>query len=388
MATGLLSILLLFIDSQGIRRWRSISTGTTTWLIALLIWAVLSIPGALSPGHSYDYATGEFIKTVVMAIVLACAVRGGRDVERISAVVFWAAALYASVVLLRFDVGDNSDWRLGKLYYYDANDFATFAVASMPLGVYLARRARSWVGRGLPVIGLIVISAAFVRSGSRGGFLALIVTALFIVWSLRAISIAKRVAAVAVVGVVVMLAASDRYWNAMGTIFSDSDYNKTAESGRLQIWKRGVGYVLHQPIFGVGLDNFQAAEGQLSALASRQQYGVGVRWNAPHDTFLQIAAELGIPGLVFFVAMIVGAFRDLHPRRYPMLDPTHRPPVPPALKQALRASLLGFIVGSVFLSLAYTALLYTLIGLSIAVSKLDRRYRRSVAIAQLSRVEA
>ena len=71
-----------------------------------------------------------------------------------------------------------------------------------------------------------------------------------------------------------------------------------------------------------------------------------------------------------------------------MLDPTHRPPVPPALKQALRASLLGFIVGSVFLSLAYTALLYTLIGLSIAVSKLDRRYRRSVAIAQLSRVEA
>src|SRR5215510_14076571 len=38
MATGLLSILLLLIDSQGIRRWRSTSTGTMTWLIALLIW--------------------------------------------------------------------------------------------------------------------------------------------------------------------------------------------------------------------------------------------------------------------------------------------------------------------------------------------------------------
>jgi O-antigen ligase len=310
-------------------------------------------------------------------------VRGARDVERITAVVFWAAALYAAVVLMRFDVNE-SDWRLGKLYYYDANDFATFAVAAMPLGVYLARRARSWLGRGLPVIGLIVISAAFVRSGSRGGFLALIATALFIVWSLRAISVAKRIAAVAVVAVVVVVAASDRYWSAMGSILSDSDYNKTAESGRLQIWQRGVGYVVHQPIFGVGLDNFQAAEGQLSALASRQQYGVGVRWNAPHDTFLQVAAELGIPGLVFFVLMIVGAFRDLHPRRYPMLDPTRRPPVPPALKQALRASLLGFIVGSLFLSLAYTALLYTLIGLAIAISKLDRRYRRSVAAVAVS----
>jgi hypothetical protein len=83
--------------------------------------------------------------------------------------------------------------------------------------------------------------------------------------------------------------------------------------------------------------------------------------------------------------MMLGAFRDLHPRTYPMLDPAHRPPVPPALKQALRASLLGFVVGSLFLSLAYTALLYTLIGLSIAVSKLDRRYRRSVAVAEFHR---
>ena len=66
-----------------------------------------------------------------------------------------------------------------------------------------------------------------------------------------------------------------------------------------------------------------------------------------------------------------------------MHDPAHRPPVPPALKQALRASLLGFVVGSLFLSLAYTNLLYTLIGLSIAVSKLDRRYRRSIAAAQM-----
>jgi O-antigen ligase len=383
MTTGLLSIILLSLDSQSIRRWRSISTGTTTWLVALLIWAVLSVPGALSAGHSFDYVTGEFGKTVVMAIVLACAVRGGRDVERIAAVVFWAAALYAAVVIFRFDIGGDTDWRLGKLYYYDANDFATFAVASMPLGVYLARRARTWLGRGMPVIALIVISAAFVRSGSRGGFLALLATALFIVLSLRAISIRKRVAAVAVVAVVVLFAASDRYWNAMGTILSDTDYNKTAESGRLQIWKRGVGYVLHQPIFGVGLDNFQAAEGRLSSMASRQQYGVGVRWNAPHDTFLQVAAELGIPGLVFFVAMMFGAFRDLRPRRYPITDPALRPPVPPGLKQALRASLLGFVVGSVFLSLAYTNLLYTLIGLSIAVSKLDRRYRRSIAAAQL-----
>lgn len=381
IATGLLSILLFALDRQGVRRWKSISTGTAIWLLALLGWSLLSIAAALSPGHSFDFVVGEFAKTVVMAIVLAGAVRGGRDVERLAGVVFWAAALYASVVLLRFNVGAGADWRLGHLVYYDANDFATFAVASMPIGFYLARRARSWLGRAIPVIALIVISAAFVRSGSRGGFLALIATTLFVVLSLRAMSIGTRIAAVAIVALVVMVAASDRYWSAMGTILSDTDYNQTEESGRVQIWERGLGYVRQHPIVGVGPDNFRAAEGQLSAMASRQQYGVGVRWNAPHDTFLQIAAELGIPGLVFFVAMMASAFRDLRPHRYSVLDPTRRPPVSPALKQALRASLLGFVVGSLFLSLAYTELLYTLIGLALAVGKLDRRYRRSLAVA-------
>jgi O-antigen ligase len=144
----------------------------------------------------------------------------------------------------------------------------------------------------------------------------------------------------------------------------------------MQIWQRGVGYVLQHPIFGVGADNFRAAEGQLSPFAGRQQYGVGVRWNAPHDTFLQVAAELGIPGLVFFVVMMVSAFRDLHPRRSPARDRFERPPVPPALKQALRAALVGFVVGSLFLSLAYAELLYMLIGLAIAVHKLERRAAR------------
>jgi len=380
ITTGLLSIILLILDGQTVRRWKSISTGTTVWLVALLGWSVVSIPAALSAGHSFEFVTGEYVKTVVMALVVACAVRGIRDLERLAATVFWAAALYAAVVLLRFDVGEGSDWRLGHLYYYDANDFATFAVASMPIGVYLARRARSWIGRAIPVAALIVISAAFVRSGSRGGFLALIATALFIVLGLRAISIGKRVAAVAIVAAVVMVASTDRYWNAMGTILSDTDYNQTSESGRMQIWQRGIGYVLQNPILGVGADNFRAAEGQLSPMATRQQYGVGVRWNAPHDTFLQVAAELGIPGLVFFVLMMAGAFRDVHPRRYVWPGGSRRPPVPTALKQALRASLLGFVVGSLFLSLAYTALLYTLVGLAIATSKLERRYRRSLAV--------
>src|SRR6185436_3404433 len=208
IVTGLLSILLFALDDQSARRLKWIAGGPMTWMLALAGCAVLSIPGALVPGHSFDYVLDEFAKTLVMAIVLAGAIRGAGDVERIIRVLFWGVVLYSVVVLMRFDVTSGGDWRLGHLYYYDANDFATVSVASIPLGVYLARRTHSW-RRVLSVLALVILSITIVRSGSRGGFLALVVTGVFLVLSVRAISFARRLAAVAVVGAVLFVAASE-----------------------------------------------------------------------------------------------------------------------------------------------------------------------------------
>jgi O-antigen ligase len=370
ITAGLLSILLFLTDRLAVRRWSWLSGGPTPWLLALFGWMILSIPSALIPGNSFDYVSGEMSKTVLMAFVVAGAIRGPRDLERIVGALFYAIALYSAVVLLRFDLGEGSQWRLGKLYYYDANDFATVAVAVMPLGVLLAKGARSLWGRGLPIIGLILISAVFVRSGSRGGFLALIVTSLFFILSFRAISFMGRLAAIAAVALVILAAGSERYWTQIGSTFSEADYNQTDESGRLQVWQRGIGYVMSNPLFGVGTSNFSAAEGQLSELASRQQYGVGVKWNAPHNSFLQVTAENGIPALVFFLGMLASIFRVLKPA--PGRGRVRRSPIPPALKQALRASLLGFIIGAFFLSLAYTQLLYVVVAVAIGIHKLER----------------
>src|SRR2546426_7538451 len=46
--------------------------------------------------------------------------------------------------------------------------------------------------------------------------------------------------------------------------------NFTEESGRIEVWRRGVGYMLQSPILGVGPDNFQTAEGRLSPFANRR----------------------------------------------------------------------------------------------------------------------
>jgi O-antigen ligase len=369
--TGFLALVIFALDQRPDRRLNLITGGTSRWLLALLAWMTLSIPTSLVLSESVGQVIGNFSKTVLIFFVVAAAVRGGRDLERLAGAYLLGAVTYAAVVLVRFDVGV-TDWRLGRLYYYDANDFATFAVTAMPMAIYFAHRGRRLSVRLMAMLGLGILCAAFVNSGSRGGFLALMAMGLYILLRYSTIALSRRVVAVVVVLAALLAVASERYWQQMGSILSDTDYNKTEESGRLQIWKRGVGYMLSRPVFGVGANNFPVAEGRMSAFADRQQWGVGVRWNAPHNSFLQVGAENGVPGLVFFIAMLASALVALRrlARRPPPPGVTHH--ASPQLIQALTASIIGFVVGAFFLSLAYSELLYMLLAFAAGAQKIVR----------------
>jgi probable O-glycosylation ligase (exosortase A-associated) len=369
MLTGALAILLYLRDPRPERRASHLALPTTKYLFALLFWMVLSIPGSLSQSTSFEMVFDNFVKTVLMYVVAVGAVRGIRDVERLAATYLVAAIVYASVVIARFDPGAGPDWRLGRLYYYDANDLATFLVTAMPFGLYFLHNAQRRLARVLTAVALAVLTVAFVRTGSRGGFIALVAMAGFIVVRYSAIPLRRRVAATVLVAGVVMATASDQYWEQMGTIMSDADYNRTDETGRMQIWSRGLDYMLQYPLLGVGPNNFPVAEGRLSPFADRQQFGVGVRWSAAHNAYIQVGAELGVIGLVLFVAVIASAFVALRrsgPRDRTSVSPTDRHT---QLAQVLSASLIGYVVGAFFLSLAYSDMLYTLIALAVGLQK-------------------
>jgi O-antigen ligase len=344
---------------------------TTRFVIALLVWITLSTPGAIVRGTSFDLLFGNFIKTFLMFLVIAAGVRGVRDVERIAVAYLASAAIYAAVIVSRFDLGDGDSWRLGDLYYYDANDFATFAVTAMPVALYVIHRARAGYQRFLRVAALALLTLAFVRTGSRGGFIALIAVVAFVNLGYRAIALRWRLSATVLVALVVLLAASDRYWTQMGTIMSDTDYNRSEETGRMKIWQRGIGYMLQYPVFGVGANNFGAAEGTLSPFAQRQQLGRGVKWNAAHNSYVQVGAELGIPGLAMFVGMIAAALIALR-RSNRRAALARSEDAGAELTQALSASLIAFAVGAIFLSLAYSEILFTLLALSVAIQKVTR----------------
>jgi O-antigen ligase len=211
------------------------------------------------------------------------------------------------------------------------------------------------------------------RSGSRGGLLAFLAVTAFVLLGLTTVPARSRLVALIVVLAVVGTTASDRYWTQMQTILNPShDYNVTSDEGRLKIWERGLGYMSEYPVLGLGAGNFQRAEGTISPLARLQERGMGVFWQAPHNTLVQVGAELGIPGLLLFIGVFATTFPSLHRVARRARTASSRASDLPRLAQSLMGALVGFVVGAFFLSLGYTDMLYTLAGLAVGLGKVAR----------------
>jgi putative inorganic carbon (HCO3(-)) transporter len=337
------------------------------WAAVLLGLCVLSVPFGVWPGFSARFILEDHVKTFLLMALLVAAVRSVRDVERLIGVHVAGAALYCVMILTTFSVG--ADGRLGGLVYYDANDLAMLVVCTFPMVVYLTRPASAGVVR-LAALGVMALFAVTIlRTGSRGGFLGLLAVFGVMLWSFRAVPRAQRIGAVAVVALLLAVGGGSAFWEKMGTLLNPGDdYNWAGnnETGRLEVWKRGIGYMIQRPVLGVGANAFPMAEGMISPLASRQEMGQGLKWSAAHNSFVQVGAELGVPGLLAFLALLAAAFRvtlTLSRARAPDGVPAPHG----ALAQALTATLVGYCVSGFFLSQAYSAFLYSVLGLVTAL---------------------
>jgi len=363
--------------------------GTIVYLtVALMALMLIGVPTSLWPGHSLTFALKTYLSNLLLLGVTAASIRSVSDVEFYARTNLYGGLFYAMMVNLFFRVGP--DGRLGGLVYYDANDFALVMVATLPFAVYLIKFGRKGFRRAMGLLALGLIMLALVKSGSRGGFIGMIAVMLYILLRYRAIPSTTRLF-VAVAGILLaVLIGSDKYWKQMSTILTPTaDYNWTDPQGRRAVWTRGVGYVADNPVLGLGVGAYPIAEGTLSEISQqRASVGQGFKWSVAHNSFLETAAELGIPGLIvflgFFVASIA-ALRKIRPGGIYGPGITGRET---ALSQMLIGSLFGFAVAGIFVSAEYFSYLYFLLGLVIGLTKMLRLRRDAFFALASSRAAA
>lgn len=169
--------------------------------------------------------------------------------------------------------------------------------------------------------------------------------------------------------VVALCLAPQVFWDRLGTIWdaTDSSTNGVAASAResqedhLTALTRSVEYTLERPMFGLGLGNFEVANGSDLAVPGA--------WIGTHNTFTEISSEAGIPALLLFVALLVTALRNI--KRMNRIS-ANNPEVREVnlLARATQVSLLSFAFGAFFAHLAYEYYFFYLVGIGVGIQQI------------------
>ncbi len=356
-------------------------------LIALAILANLSALFGISLGHSALFIIQDYSKTLIFCGMLMLAFRDWQDVSRLVWAYVISAAIISFMSLAVYDIS-KAKGSLG----YDANDVALVVLVGLPLSILTFQTSKT-VGKLVSALTLVGIVVTIAKSSSRGGFLGLLVVAAALLVALKGVSVAKRVLAVVVVAAALALGARSNYWTFIDTILHPTqDYNWDARYGRREEIKRGIGYMLSYPVFGVGVGNFPMAEGTISDIAKNAAYGEGVAWRTAHNSYVLVGAEMGIPGLLLWSGLVLGSIvgcfrlRRRMPERWLRGTPDERFLYLAAT--AIPIAMMGFATSGFFLSHSYTDEVYVLAALVCGFNiEVGRRLRAAPAAPSAGRRE-
>lgn len=349
--------------------------------VALAVIACLSAPFGISLGGTAVFILDVFSKCLILSFLIIAGVRHARDLLTF----VWAYVLscgflaYLAIFVFRVRMTQGVA-RLNNLYTFDSNDISTILMAGLPLTLLVYQNS---VGRKKVLAGAILvgIGATMARSGSRGGFLALLAVGAALLFWVPGVAAAKRIMFVGTVATALVIAAPAGYWEQMRTLLSPTeDYNWDEYYGRRKTAERGIEYMLRYPVFGVGIGQFARADGTISdrAVTFVDRVGYSVRWRAAHNSFVEAGAETGIPGLLLWTSLIVGGIGSMRrlrkrlPRGWLHGTPEQR--FLYSMTIYLPVSFIGFAVAAFWVSFAWIEPVYFLaafvVGVHISVTAL------------------
>lgn len=216
-----------------------------------------------------------------------------RLTEAIAWVASISAAIAAVLAIANFVKGVRT---LAAPIDGDPNDLAFILATTLPLTLWLWRR------RGAPRIAVVVMAAALAAgillSLSRGALLALAVGG---VW--QAATVRRHIPALLAGGILALLVAifavgSQNAQLQQGLTAKRSIARENVET-RLDAWRAATELASERPVLGVGPGNFGFYYFEKTG---RPPGTFGLR--VVHDAYLDVAAELGVTGLVLFLGYL------------------------------------------------------------------------------------
>ena len=340
----------------------------TMAVVGFVSWSAISVAWAESSGTAIG-STSRFVLDALLFPIVFGAIRRREHFQWIVAAFVIGAVMSALIGLLQSG-GARLAGGIG-----DPDGEAALLAAALMLDVGLiATLPRDSAAKTLAVIGALIMGLGLLDTGSRGGFVALAAVLVAAVllggrWRGRAARLLLIVAIVTPVYLFVLAPSA-----ALQHLSSSSS------SGRTDLWKVGLKMFEANPVAGVGSGNFTVASihyVQQAGDITRADLIVDVP-HAAHNTYLEIIDELGVPGFLMFLTIVIGSISAAlrAARIYERRGDTSFE----LMSRGVALAVIALLTADFFITNEYEHLLWLLLALPpalLAVARSETRVRAS-----------
>jgi O-antigen ligase len=356
--------------------YRIFSSKIVLALTAFTGWLFLCTPFSVWRGGSAGQVV-LWCLSVVGLILLAGCIEGAEQCRKAG---YALAVSVLAIEVLSFFLGStDSALDTGRLAFVvgtfsNSNDFAALLLMGLPFCLLVVRTRKGLsVLKGACILGLFLIPLSVVRTGSRGGLLALVIMFILFFFSvppLQRVPLAIMALLLAVAAAVFAgSGALDRYktiFRSGDTVYYANETEKSAALSTLsrkELFMSSLRLTIQHPLLGVGPGMFPIADAKD---AGERKHPAS--WHQTHNTYTQISCENGLPALLFYSMALFFCFKAT---RIVRLGAAAHPELRPYGDMAfsLRLSLIAFTVTAIFASNAYSFYFPLLAGLCAALER-------------------
>lgn len=317
-------------------------------LIFYLVWAtfVTQMAGMTPLGHE----TLMMMLRLLIALVIALTLCESMTHLRL---IIWSIIFASGFVAYELNMSYLAGFNRLQIVGYagmDNNFFAVAMVVGTTIAVFTGLVEKNYALKGLAFMAALFQAHAILFSMSRGGMLGLCVVGLvaFLLLPKTLTNVSLFTVIVAMVLFLAGPSVQERFWSS----FEDQEELDGSAKSRIESWKNCAEVIRQRPIMGIGIQNWAAF--------SRAHFGIFLE---AHNTWLQSAAETGIPGgllLLGFVLVTMWRVLPLARGKIDLPDPMMR-----MYAQMVIAAMSGYCVSAWFVSLYFMEIVYytCLIGL-------------------------
>ncbi len=334
-----------------------------------LILFVFALTGLISAYNSlYPDVSQKFVSTpfvLAMEVLFLSNVAGNRKQLKLIFLLWFLVLAKMSIFGARSMINRGfsfTGWGISGPpgFFQNSGEYgllmAMLAVMSVPFVIHLSECKKvMWI---LPISATISV----LGSSSRGDQLALVVGFFYLFVSLGKLKL-KTVFIICSVFTVLYLLMPEEQLKRFQTAGEDD-----TSTTRLEYWAAGIEMIKENPILGIGLEAFPYYYNDRFKDKAILSGYLANRKEVSHNTYIQIGSTMGLTGFLLYLYMLWIVYA--RKKRINSVANNETGSIEVITEQSLRYGLAVYMLGSMFMSVAFYPYIYFLLAIKIASNRL------------------